>query len=262
MPQTIRYDLDSVMPGFFAKFAEALMPEETEPTLSMGRYQVSSYLLNPDHDEMRREIALVGLLRSGLLKRFESSVHAFGNTCRRMAGQHQLLLNAMDQGYVIVKDFYKEIGSSEELDENDFEELLSGSSHTEPLHLFDHKKLRADVENDLAIFRDFAEETDKLSPDLDPKLNALIEELVRVSNQAKSDSKSEDEFKDNRKVLVFSYYKDTAIWILNRLKEVTITDQRLSAYSEVGIALGGSPDEAEVMEPDKACGICSRDGCP
>ena len=73
VPTTVRYNLDEVMPGFFADFAEALMPEEGEPLLTMARYQVERYLVEPD-EEVTREGALVGLLRSGLLKRFPVSL--------------------------------------------------------------------------------------------------------------------------------------------------------------------------------------------
>jgi hypothetical protein len=66
VPKTVRYDLDEVLPGFFAQFAEALMPEVGEPRLTMARYQVERYLLEPDEDNTGQETALVGLLRSGL----------------------------------------------------------------------------------------------------------------------------------------------------------------------------------------------------
>ena len=144
------------------------MPEEGEPRLTMARYQVGRYLLEPDEDA-GQETALVGLLRSGLLKRFESSAHAFSNTCRRMAHQHQLLLQALDVEQVIRKDFYKEFGGGgggggEDLEEDEFQELLEESEHSESLGLYDAERLREDVENDLALLSEFAEQAGKVRP--------------------------------------------------------------------------------------------------
>ena len=161
VPKTVRYDLDSALPGFFARFAEVLMPEKGDPLLTMARYCVSHYLLSPDEEETKREVALVGLLRSGLLKRFESSAHAFANTCRKMASQHRLLLEAMGAGQVVRKDFYKEFGNAEDLEDDEFDDLLVTSSHSEPLSLFNEQALRKDVENDLALLEELLGEAEK-----------------------------------------------------------------------------------------------------
>ena len=69
------YDLDEVLPGFFDEFAEVLDAGEGEPRLTMARYWPTRYRRDGVPDA--RETALVGLIRSGLLKRFESSAKAF-----------------------------------------------------------------------------------------------------------------------------------------------------------------------------------------
>lgn len=262
IPKTVRYDLDEVLPGFFAQFAEALMPEVGQPKLTMARYQVERYLLDPDEDA-GRETALVGLLRSGLLKRFESSAHAFGNTCRKMAHQHRLLLQAMDSGRVICKGFYKEFGASEDFDDEEFLEAISDSEHSELLDLYDIDRLREDVERDLKLLTEFAEQAATVQPHDDPKLHALVEELAKVATAAENDSATEDEEQDNRKVLIFSYYKDTAIWILNWLRKVINEDDRLTGFRGRLAATCGSPDEADVLDSDIAAwGFAPRTAAP
>ena len=47
---------------------------------------------------------VAGLLRSGLLKRFESSAHAFGETCDKMAANHDAFLEVLDEGFVARSD--------------------------------------------------------------------------------------------------------------------------------------------------------------
>ncbi len=44
------------------------------------------------------ETQLAGLMRSQLLKRFESSPHAFANTCERMAASHDAFISLLQQG--------------------------------------------------------------------------------------------------------------------------------------------------------------------
>jgi Helicase conserved C-terminal domain/PLD-like domain/SNF2-related domain len=262
VPKTVRYNLDGVLPGFFAQFAEALMPEDGEPRLTMARYQVERYLLEPDEDA-GRENALVGLLRSGLLKRFESSAHAFGNTCRKMATQHRVLLEAMDAGQVVRKDFYKECGGAEDLDEDEFQELLEQSQHSESLNLYDANRLREDVESDLALLVEFAEQAEKIRPDDDPKLRALVNELASLAAQARDDSTSDEEEANNRKVLVFSYFRDTAIWIRDWLQRVIQEDARLACFRGRIATTCGSPDDVGVLSADLAAwGFAPRTAAP
>ena len=64
--QTVRYDLDGAYPGLFAQV------ERDMDALTLARYQPDNYRIDGDAD--LRAQALAGLLRTGLLKRFESSV--------------------------------------------------------------------------------------------------------------------------------------------------------------------------------------------
>lgn len=90
----VSYDLDAVLPGFFDRFAYALDSPVTasgDPAaLTLARYSPSRYRL--DGDVQAYEVQLAGLLRSGLLKRFESSAYAFARTCRTMARSHEAFL--------------------------------------------------------------------------------------------------------------------------------------------------------------------------
>jgi len=251
IPKTVHYDLNQVLRGFFDTFRDALMPENGSPLLTMARYQVNRYLREKSGESIS-ETTLAGLLRSGLLKRFESSSHAFALTCRKMAEQHRRFLDAMDRGAVLRKDFFAEHGVSEELDEDEFEALLEESPHAESIDLFDADRLRRDVENDLHLLEDFADQADAVRPERDPKLKALVVELAAIAQQARDDSVTEDEERDNRKVLVFSYFKDTAVWILHWLKKVVEEDDRLACYRGRLAATCGSPDEAEVLDSDRA----------
>ena len=69
----------------------------------MGRYRWESYILNKedmDKKDAARQLTMTGLLRSSLLKRLESSVHALGTTCQRMADSCTAFLGLLDQGFI------------------------------------------------------------------------------------------------------------------------------------------------------------------
>ena len=65
----------------------------------MARYCPSVHRL--DNEVEGSQLTLVGLIRSGLLKRFESSAYAFGLTAGRMADSHDAFLKALDAGYIL-----------------------------------------------------------------------------------------------------------------------------------------------------------------
>ena len=98
----VSYNLDDVLPGFFSRFEHALDSPVTggsvtsPDVLTLGRYAPSRYRLDGSADAY--EVQLAGLLRSGLLKRFESSAYAFACTCRHMASTHDAFLSLLDRG--------------------------------------------------------------------------------------------------------------------------------------------------------------------
>ena len=99
--EALNYDLDDVLPGFFEKLKEALAPddEKQQPLLTMARYSPSCY--RRDEEIEGSQLTLVGLIRSGLLKRFESSAYAFAQTAKKMADSHDAFLKALDAGYLL-----------------------------------------------------------------------------------------------------------------------------------------------------------------
>ena len=85
---SVRYELDSRLPGFFDRLEEAL-DSDGDQSLTFARYMPNAYLRDiGDPEEDARAHAMVGLLRSGLLKRFESSAFAFRKTVEKMAQEH------------------------------------------------------------------------------------------------------------------------------------------------------------------------------
>lgn len=245
---TVRYDLDSLSPGLFDAVANALDPVNGRNVLSFARYAVGAYLRTKDEDHEEAAETASGLLRSGLLKRFESSAHAFRLSLDRMVHEHDLFLEALTKGKVITTGFLRELSADEEA----FDDLLDSSGQVHDAADYNVNALRADVERDREILRDLAERMSKVTDDSDPKLAAIIEELVRIVTQAKNDAATDAEEQRNRKVLIFSYFADTVAWLRRALELRIATDNRLKGFRGRIVAVAGGGLEGEEANRNQA----------
>ena len=242
----IGYDLDAVMPGFFDRFAHALdcanggcdhAPDVAAgPVLHLARYQPSKYRKGGG-GIVTHELQMSGLLRSGLLKRFESSGYAFAQTCRRMAGSYEAFLELLAEGRVASGEELAEwIATDSDEDEDAMRKLPRGA---EPASLFDVDALRGDAEADLAVLLAFAMEAEGVSPDDDPKLAALLEHLEEIASEAAAEGIGEDDTRNKRKVIVFSYFADTIEWIERFVEKKVAEAPALTPYRERVVAVTG-----------------------
>lgn len=223
--RAVHYDLESSLPGFFAELAAALAPEDGEPALTMARYWPSRY--RGDGAPSAREAALVGLLRSMLLKRFESSAHAFERTLHRMVVQHEFFLQSLEQGRLPDPDALGELAEagSEQL----VEELFDRGTPTDGTD-YDVPRLGAAIENDLALLRRFHTRVAQVHATSDPKLELLVEELRLILGETEHEVLDDKTRRDRRKVLVFSQFKDTVEWIAAFLETRLESDAALAPY--------------------------------
>ena len=230
----VNYNLDEVMPGFFDRFAHALDPDasvEDPGVLSLAHYSPSQYRL--DHQVDTYEIQLAGLIRSGLLKRFESSPYAFAETCERMAKRHDAFLSLLDNGRVATGDALADwiATDSDEMDEEQVDTFLGGIvGLSDDAAEYDVEHLREYVDRDRALLRSFAAEARTVTRPDDPNLTALVEELAQIAAEAAAEGIGPDDVRDRRKVLIFSYYADTVDWVYEHLVSTAEADERLAPY--------------------------------
>ncbi len=226
IPSTIKYDLDAVLPGFFDRLEQALMPTNEQPELTLARYQPERY---PAGDKTPgTDLPIVGLLRSGLLKRFESSSDAFAKTTGKMVREHDLFLEGLKNDVIIEKTVIRELSAAS--DDDEIEELLAEPGNTLPTTGYNVKRLRAAVQSDRDLLAELCKQAESVEPENDPKLAELVEELVRIARTADKESLDETERRRKRKVLIFSYYEDTIDYIEKFLLKVIAEDKRLECY--------------------------------
>lgn len=239
----VNYDLDDVVPGLFNRLAHALNPDvdsRNPETLTLARYVPSMYRL--DGEEDRKQTHLGGLLRSGLLKRFESSPHAFVQTCRRMADSTNSFLRLLDVGKVAVGQTLVDwiATDTDELDPDEIDDLLDAADDASE---YDVPRLRTDAIKDRDLLLSFANEVTAVTRADDPNLEALVNELADIAAQAATEGIGEQDVRNRRKVLIFTYFADTVDWIREHLIQTVQTDPRLACYFERIAWLAGARDQ-------------------
>ena len=245
--KSIRYQLTPLLRRLLEELEWALAPAEGAPQLSLARYHPEQFLL-PEYrtEQAMRENPVAGLLRSGLLKRFESSVYAFRCTVERLIKEHEFFLQCLDQGRVPKKELIKEISAAgDEVDDESLAALIGESDSADSLDRYRADELRRAVENDLKILRRWLELVQQVQPSDDPKLRELKEVLAAIAQQARREAISDADERRKRKVIVFSVFEDTIRWIESYLQEALTTDPRLAVYRDRMLVITGQEVSAE-----------------
>ncbi|MCY4358943.1 MAG: helicase-related protein [Gammaproteobacteria bacterium] len=197
-------------------------------------YRPSSYLKNEEIEgqgtdpfkQRDRERWLVGMMRTNLLKRLESSIHAYRLTVGRM------LENMTDIDYRI-KLFQKEgiadpgsngiLATIDEDDENSWisqtiaedEEFVIGKNKQYSFNDINITKWQKDLEKDRETFQYLLAMAEPVLPDRDAKLaelrKILCDKIVNPTCNRKGEL--------NQKALVFTAFADTAYYLYENLKD-------------------------------------------
>ena len=249
---SVRYDLDESLPGFFDRLEAALDPDGGE-AVEFARYTPDAYLRGGgDEEEVARARATVGLLRSGLLKRFESSAFAFRCTTEKMVREHEVFLDALDRGRVATTAFMQELSGD---DDAVFDTLLTTSSNLRDASAYDVEGLRAAVRRDRDTLRTLSDDAASITPDRDPKLAALIEALSEIAQQATREATDSVDEVQRRKVLVFSFFADTVRWVRDFLATELEGRADIAVYADRIAAVSGQDDLADVSRHEAVQGF-------
>lgn len=252
---SVHYNLEERLPGFFDTLEKALDPD-AEDAIRFARYEPDAYRIAGQEQESDwRAYTPVGLLRSGLLKRFESSALAFLRTVETMLKSHGWFLDALDQGWVVTTAFMDELSAD---DEAVFESVLGETEHRTPVSLYDEKALRAAVERDRDILQRLADEAAKITPDCDPKLQALSRSLVEIVRQAEHEATDGIDEAQKRKVVVFSSFADTVEWIKGFVELELQSNGDLAGYRDRIVSVSGSDSKFKISKEKAALGFAPQ----
>lgn len=248
--RSVTYDLERALPGLVREIELTLAPEDSEPDLTMARYWPSRY--KREGGVIAREVALVGLVRTGLLKRFESSARAFARSPERMIEHHGLFLQGLDRGVILESANLEDFADA--IDEEVWDAVIADA---EPIDAsqYDIARLRKAVRADRALLQKFYERAVAVRHTDDPKLAVLAEELHTIARRASEIGATEEHQHNSRKVLIFSHFADTVEWIADYLEEKLETDRRLHAYRGRMAVVRGTEGYEEVGRKEAIYGF-------
>ncbi|MCE2530336.1 MAG: hypothetical protein J4G11_10810 [Acidimicrobiia bacterium] len=178
----VSYDLGAVLPGFFDRLKKALdadTPPDDPESLTLARYAPSQYRL--DQDLETHEIQLAGLLRSEMLKRFESSPYAFAQTCERMAASHDAFLKLVDNGKVATGGALADWMATDSDDVDSYLDEYGGLVDDADEYYID--RLRRHVSRDRDLLRSFARTARTVTRGTDPTLAELVDQLADIAEE-------------------------------------------------------------------------------
>ena len=164
-----------------------------------------------------REKSLQRLMVTNLLKRLESSVHAFRITLTNLQQNHTHTLNTiaayLENGNIAELDDVVSAFEDAEFDEDDMPEMnggfLTGGKVKINLEDMDVPSWQHDLETDLAIIDEMLVEMEKVSPQEDAKLQHLKGHI-----EVKLDKPINP---GNRKIIIFTAFADTADYLYDQL---------------------------------------------
>jgi superfamily II DNA or RNA helicase len=252
----LTYDLDQALPGMFGMLATALGAEVLEAgedaaavlldapgeVLSLARYVPSRFLLSGDGEE-QYERQNAGLLRSALLKRFESSAYAFRRTVEKMIISHDQFLSALDQGKVLTGDALREWASSDAADIDEFlAAYADDDGNVGDAGEYRAYELRVAVEADRDLLQRMHDRVRILDWTEDPKVIALTDALATIAADAEREGITPQQVRDKRKVLIFSYFADTVEHLAAQVRSAVEADDRLAVFRD-RIATASGPDK-------------------
>ena len=214
---TIEYSIEATYQGLYEQLRRCFgrpggsSREPAPHELTYARYGLWNYVRpfarerSPYAELQRAGANLRGLMRIMLFKRFESSVHAFRETIRRLLRIHRLFLAAMDKGIVPAgEEAQTLLYESDQDEEQVLFDALRQVTGRYVLKDFDAQALHADIEQDARVLSEILSLIEPITPAQDTKLQTLIEQLVcEPLNQGKR--------------LIFTQYADTAQYLYDNL---------------------------------------------
>ncbi|MCY4329555.1 MAG: helicase-related protein, partial [Endozoicomonadaceae bacterium] len=182
-----------------------------------------------------REKSLVSLMTTNLLKRLESSVYAFCKTLQALQENHKKVLAQIDafyqaDGMTEVTDVPELISDLDEDDQETLQEASIGKKVAIKLKDMDWSSWQHDLNADLKIIEELYYSVSKIDPVNDIKLQHLkrhvadkIERPINVNN---------------KKVLIFTAFADTAHYLYEQLAKTFLTNNQVHTAKITG---SGSP---------------------
>ena len=196
--------------------------------LNLALYTPSDFILPsrtkkylPEDDEgnitglsrIGRERGIRRLMCINMLKRLESSLHAFRLTIQRLIESLTTILEKIEQakagGTITVKQ--SDLGEGFDTDDLGDDLLIGGGTTTIDLRDMDYLGWEEYLAADLATLQGLQEKIADITPDQDTKLQSLLSDIEQKIAHPINEG--------NKKVIIFTAFEDTAEYLYDSLAE-------------------------------------------
>lgn len=215
-----------------------ILPDKYEyyRELSRGRGRAQAFVMAD------RENSLISMIRVNFLKRLESSVFSFATTLDRTINKvDELILKLETFRDGTVQDAEVDTDSQLDNDSLDDQDLLDaetvGKSVKYKLEDIDIEQWLEDLRSDRDQFIDLHNIASAVRPEYDAKM-AELRDIISQKIAAPLNE-------ENRKVIVFTAFSDTASYLYESLKEWA---QKKNLH--LGLVTGGSSDNKSTFSPE------------
>lgn len=222
-PRQILYELDQFTDNLYDKTLKILKRESKE--LGYYRYQAIKFLrpeakeaykkatgVNPNQADRISE-QLAHIMRILLVKRIDSSFHAFKMSLKRYYDANRAMLKMIENGKIYIAPKLKVSDFILDDNEDELEAMLQNAENTETInaYLIDdfYDEFIEGIRDDNNTLKKLVNEWDEVIED--PKYDTFVSKL---KNQLMDSS-----INDNGKLLVFSESKETTDYLNRRLHE-------------------------------------------
>jgi superfamily II DNA or RNA helicase len=230
--QTVHYDLEATYEGFYTEIVKHI------DGLSLPHYNLESYKKKAEQQddfELGRQVALVGIFKSRFLKRLESSIEAFSISIRRALEFAKTFAEYVHADIVMDASSFRmamslletddedsdetaPVSRAEEIDQDEFaRQLIDALPHLDSSK-YDRRRLHRDLTTDIDALTEIWHAIQHIKKGRDAKLQCLKQLLATDLR--------------GQKVLIFTYYKDTARYLYRGL---TADEKWLEAVDQPNI---------------------------
>lgn len=221
-PRQILYELNEYTDNLYDLTLKTLKKESKD--LGYYRYQAIKYLkpdakdayqkatgVNPSQAD-RISDQLAHIMRILLVKRIDSSFHAFKMSLGRYYDANRAMLKMIENGIIYIAPKLKVSDFILNENEAELEEILRNAEDTETINAYPvedfHEEFIQGIKDDHQTLNKLKKKWDEVIDD--PKYNTLIE---KINNELMDSA-----INDNKKLLIFSESKETTDYLFHRLK--------------------------------------------
>ena len=239
--ETQRYNINKV----YQKKYDTIVNYFEKGMITFARYSIGRYVKEEYQNvDLYKELStagenLVGLIRTLLLKRMESSLEAFKQSIKHYINTHKIFLELLDKKIIPVGDVsYKAMLEIAQTDPDSiydfqtikkFENTINNARETKYSYdAFDIKNMTSAIQKDLEIF----ETIDGLIHRLTPKTDDKLEQLQKIL----------DNDYVGKKILIFTEFATTAQYLNKNLRWNGVKEQVDSSMNSIHYARRFDPD--------------------